>query len=91
MFSCEFCEISKNTFFTEHLWTAASQDYKSQTPLHAFKAKVRKWNAKFVNVGWASSRKDIQVLFKSYYKNLDRNLSIIISSIINICFHIFLS
>ena len=21
MFSCEFCEISKNTFFTEHLWT----------------------------------------------------------------------
>ena len=24
MFSCEFCEISKNTFFTEHLWTATS-------------------------------------------------------------------
>ena len=24
MFSCEFCEISKNTFFTEHLWAAAS-------------------------------------------------------------------
>ena len=22
--SCEFCEISKNTFFTEHLWTTAS-------------------------------------------------------------------
>ena len=22
--SLEFCEISKNTFFTEHLWTAAS-------------------------------------------------------------------
>ena len=20
MFSCEFCEISKNTFFIEHLW-----------------------------------------------------------------------
>ena len=20
MFSCEFCEISKNTYFTEHLW-----------------------------------------------------------------------
>ena len=26
MFSCEFCEISKNTFFTEHLQTTAS-DY----------------------------------------------------------------
>ena len=24
MFSCEFCEIYKNTFFAEHLWTAAS-------------------------------------------------------------------
>ena len=23
-FSCELCEISKNTFFTEHLWTTAS-------------------------------------------------------------------
>ena len=23
-FSCEFCEISKNTFFTEHLQTTAS-------------------------------------------------------------------
>ena len=25
MFSCEFCEISKNAFFTEHLWTTASE------------------------------------------------------------------
>ena len=24
MFSCEFCEISKNNFFTEHLWATAS-------------------------------------------------------------------
>ena len=23
-FYCEFCEISKNTFFTEHRWTTAS-------------------------------------------------------------------
>ena len=22
--SCEFCQISKNTFFTEHLWATAS-------------------------------------------------------------------
>ena len=26
MFSCEICEISKNTFFTEHLWTTASKN-----------------------------------------------------------------
>ena len=25
VFSCEFCEISKNNFFIEHLWTAASE------------------------------------------------------------------
>ena len=25
MFSCEFCDISKNTFFTEHIWTTASK------------------------------------------------------------------
>ena len=24
VFSCEFCEISKNTFFTEHIWTTYS-------------------------------------------------------------------
>ena len=24
VFSCEFCEIFKNTFFTEHLWTTTS-------------------------------------------------------------------
>ena len=24
VFYCEFCEIFKNTFFTEHLWTTAS-------------------------------------------------------------------
>ena len=24
VFSCEFCKFSKNTFFTEHLWTTAS-------------------------------------------------------------------
>ena len=24
VFSCEFCEIIKNTYFIEHLWTTAS-------------------------------------------------------------------
>ena len=24
VFSCEFCEISKNTFFAEHVWATAS-------------------------------------------------------------------
>ena len=25
VFSCEFCEISRNTFFKEHLWMTASE------------------------------------------------------------------
>ena len=25
VFSCEFCKISNNTFFTEHVWATASQ------------------------------------------------------------------
>ena len=25
VFSCKFCEISKNIFFTEQVWTAASK------------------------------------------------------------------
>ena len=27
MFSCEFCEISKNTFLIEHLWATPSEHY----------------------------------------------------------------
>ena len=27
VFSCDFCEVYKNTFFTEHLWTTASVLY----------------------------------------------------------------
>ena len=35
VFSCEFCEISKNTFFTEHLWTTDSDfnDFRVQIKL----------------------------------------------------------
>ena len=28
--SCEFCEISKNTFFIQHLWTNASESASSK-------------------------------------------------------------
>ena len=30
MFSGEFCEISRNTFFTKHLWTTASDSRRSR-------------------------------------------------------------
>ena len=32
MLSCEFCEISKNSFFTEHLWVSASEEHLRTTP-----------------------------------------------------------
>ena len=32
---CQFCEISKNTFFTEHLWATASEN-KTLTSLKMF-------------------------------------------------------
>ena len=39
VFSCEFCEISKKTFFTEHLWVAASN---SLILLHISRKAARK-------------------------------------------------
>ena len=29
VFSCDFCEISKNTFFSEHLWATVSVLYRN--------------------------------------------------------------
>ena len=30
VFSCEFCEIFKNTFLTEYIWMTASDDLKNE-------------------------------------------------------------
>ena len=38
VFSCEFCEISKNAFLTEHLWATASENQKIKS---AFKSRIR--------------------------------------------------
>ena len=32
VFSCEFCGISKNTFFTEHFWTTVSKLTQKDSP-----------------------------------------------------------
>ena len=34
VFSCEFCEISKNSFFTEQLRTTASEYFSSEAVFH---------------------------------------------------------
>ena len=36
VFSCKFFEISKNTFFTEHIWTTASDYEKSIFPMKGY-------------------------------------------------------
>ena len=41
VFSCEFCEISKNTLSTEHIWATAS----SLTKGHYISAATLLWNA----------------------------------------------
>ena len=40
VFFCEFCKISKNTFFTEHLWAAASEDSQQLKPVNYFCKKA---------------------------------------------------
>ena len=41
VFSCEFCEISKSTFFTEHIWATASEYYQLTVSFHQ-KSDVKK-------------------------------------------------
>ena len=48
VFSCEFCEISNNTFVTEHLWKTAS-DYGT-TFWHCLANARGKWDISLINV-----------------------------------------
>ena len=34
VFSCEFCKISKNTFFTEHLWATAPEAWQANMSIY---------------------------------------------------------
>ena len=49
VFSCEFCEISQNNFFTEHLWKTAfgyvfSNSSAHLQSLHTIASVVYDWN-----------------------------------------------
>ena len=54
VFSCKFCEISKNTFFTEHLWTTASYVFhlKHQPSQHfnVGSTLFQRWDQRWNNV-----------------------------------------
>ena len=44
VFSCKFCEIFENTFFTQHLWNAASGLIRKENFLTDLKAKnLQNW------------------------------------------------
>ena len=68
MFSCEFCEISKNTFFTEHIWVSASESkairkvYSKATASHNGRDLI--YSKSFERLCWYSIYKDV----KSYIK-----------------------
>ena len=46
VFSCEFCEISNKKFFTEHLWTAASELTEANNDLHKINWGIPQGNIK---------------------------------------------
>ena len=41
MFSCEFSEISRNTFFTEHIWVSAFEQRQSYPLLNMESGKIQ--------------------------------------------------
>ena len=46
VFSCEFCEISQKTFFAEHLWAIASDQYYEASTLSLTLVEVVQLNQK---------------------------------------------
>ena len=60
MFSCEFGEISKNTFFTEYIWTTASEIVKKV-------ASVQNFTQNFVSVFYLEN---IEQFLSAYCRNL---------------------
>ena len=77
VFPCEFCEIFKNTFFTEHLWTTASVKTKLNSSPNLL---VLSWNgmnklsqALFVRSGLSTkglistTSKDLFISLKTTY------------------------
>ena len=69
MFSCEFCKISKNTFFTEHLRATASKQVA--VPLQCLQT------AKSLI---SSSRRTGETIFSNYWQNAKIGKSLKFSS-----------
>ena len=64
MFSCEFCQIYENTFFTEHLWTTASEEFKLKLK------NLGNIHCILVVCSWTSLKILRILLFISYFLNI---------------------
>ena len=71
VFSCEFCKLSKNTFFVEHLWATASvfilwrpEDKFLETWAPATNTRISQEVQRSIKVGLSPSKKKF-VLFAS--------------------------
>ena len=67
MFPCEFCEIFRNTFFTEHLWTTASVECVTlnailQTMSFLWIASILQFVNVSVHIRQENSRHTIRIL-----------------------------
>ena len=47
MCSCEFYKVSKNTFFTEHLWTTASVNSSKLKKITIKSVSINNWSKYF--------------------------------------------
>ena len=72
VFSCEFWEISQNTFFTEHVWAAASKKfwYRHDCKL----TKEYAW--KFATISQQSRRKLFFDIWRTFIKIVQKESSI---------------
>ena len=70
MFSCEFCEIFRNNFFTEHLLATASELYLLILPV---------WIQVFQGITWKENKTEVILKSKAadYNKNGILNINLV--------------
>ena len=67
-FSCEFCEISKNIFFTEHVWATAS---KQTDDCFKFSNRIQHQIAKlFLKYNYINERKQLEAKRNTHANHL---------------------
>ena len=74
VFSCEFCEIFKNTFFTKHLWMAASEHCFTHDLITTMNVGTNKSKIKSLEIGWVNYKtyKINNILCSSSFKKFQR-------------------